>query len=126
MVTIEDIIDNTDKEDLEKHLLGYLRLDLARVGFFETYVKPYNLSVEEGHEKLEKVAEAILDHFNNNVYDTIKHQTRDEVKNTELPKAKKEYDTVRNATTKAFKKFKQEHIAKTLMMYHFYRKILKL
>ncbi len=41
--TIEDVMDNIDKEDFERHLLGYLRMDLARAGFFETYVKPYAL-----------------------------------------------------------------------------------
>jgi len=125
MVTIEDIVSSLDKPDFEKRVLGCLRLDLARVGFYETYVKPQGLSHEEGHEKLVKAAESILDYFYIRIYESIKHQTKKQVKGTEFPKSKKEYEHVRDAATEAFKKFSQEHIAKTFVVYHFYRNVLK-
>lgn len=125
MATIEDVIDNIDKEDFEKRLLGYLRLDLTRAGFYETYVQPYGISNEEGREKLKEMAESVLYHFKSQVYERIKDQTIEEVKYLRFPKIKKEYKTVRNATTKAFKRFKPKHIADTFMIYHFYRKFLE-
>lgn len=128
MTTIEDVINNMDKketETFEKRLLGYIRQDLARVGFYETYVQPYGISNEEGREKLKEMAESVLSQFKSQVYERIKDQTKEEVKYLRFPKIKKEYKTIRNATTKAFKRFKPKHITDTFMIYHFYRKFLE-
>ncbi len=129
MTTIEDVINSMDKkdmEDFEKHLLGYVRQDLARVGFYETYVKPYGISNEEGREKLKEMAESVLSQFKSQVYERIKYQTKEEVKYLRFPKTKKEYKTIRNATIKAFQKFRTKHITDTFMIYHFYRKVFRL
>lgn len=129
MVTIEDVIGDMDKKDMEvfeKRLLGYIRQDLARVGFYETHVQPYDLSNEKGREKLKKMAESTLNQFKSQVYERIKYQTKEEVKYIRFPKTKKEYKNIRNTATKGFQKFRTKHITDTFMIYHFYRKILML
>jgi len=129
MTTIENIIHHMDKKDLEtfeKRILGYVRQDLARVGFYETYVKPYGISNEKGREKLIEMAESALNQFKSQAYERIKRQTKEEVKYLRFPKTKKEYKTIRNAATKGFQKFRTKHITDTFMIYHFYRKILTL
>lgn len=127
MTTIEDVISNMDEKVIktfEKKLLGYIRQDFARVGFYETYVHPYGISNEEGREKLKEMAETTLNQFKSQVYERIKHQTKEEVKYIRFPKTKTDYKNIRHATTKGFQKFRTKHITDTFMIYHFYRKIL--